>query len=68
MNTISIHLSFDGTIDVMQRILDLIDPPAHPAPPPPPPRKIGFSVKESPAKYATRQTLKSYHAGNSSIL
>ncbi|HAS82130.1 MAG TPA: DNA-binding protein [Verrucomicrobia bacterium] len=42
-------------VDVMQRILDLIDPPEHPAPPlPPPQRKIGFSVKESPAKYGTR--------------
>jgi len=40
-------------VDVMQRILDLIDPPEHSAPPPPP-RKIGFSVKESPAKYGTR--------------
>ena len=42
-------------VDVMRRILDLIDPPEHPAPPPPPPRKIGFSVKESPAKYSTRR-------------
>ncbi len=41
-------------VDVMQRILDLIDPPEHPAPPPPP-RKIGFSAKESPAKYRTRR-------------
>ena len=42
-------------VEVMQRILDLIDPPEHPAPPPPPPRKIGFSVNESPAKYAARR-------------
>ncbi len=42
-------------VDVMQRILNLIDPPEHPAPPPPPPRKIGFSVKESPAKYGARR-------------
>ena len=42
-------------VDVMRRILDLIDPPEHPIPPPPPPRKIGFSVKESPAKYNTRR-------------
>jgi phage regulator Rha-like protein len=41
-------------VDVMQRILDLIDPPEHPAPPPPSQRKIGFSVKEAPAKYRTR--------------
>ena len=41
-------------VEVMQRILDLIDPPEHPAPPPPPQRKIGFSAKESPAKYGTR--------------
>ncbi len=42
--------------EVMQRILDLIAPSEHPAPPPPPsPRKIGFSVKESPAKYTTRR-------------
>ena len=41
-------------VEVMQRILDLIDPPEHLAPPPPP-RKIGFSVKESPAKYAARR-------------
>lgn len=41
-------------VDVMQRILDLIDPPEHPAPPPPP-RQIGFSVKESSARYATRR-------------
>jgi len=40
-------------VGVMQRLLDLIDPPEQPAPPPPP-RKIGFGVKESPAKYATR--------------
>ncbi len=42
-------------VDVMQRILDLIDPPEHPAPPPPPQRKIGFSAKESSAKYGTRR-------------
>ncbi|MBM4163945.1 MAG: ORF6N domain-containing protein [Lentisphaerae bacterium] len=41
-------------VDVMQRILDLIDPPEHPAPPPPP-RQIGFSVNESSARYATRR-------------
>jgi len=41
-------------VEVMQRILDLIDPPEHPAPPPPPSRKIGFSINESPAKYGTR--------------
>ncbi len=46
-------------VEVMQRILDLIDPPEHPAPPPPPPRKIGFSVKESPAKYAARRRTRS---------
>ncbi|HRT28184.1 MAG TPA: ORF6N domain-containing protein [Kiritimatiellia bacterium] len=45
-------------VEVMQRILDLIDPPEHPAPPPPP-RKIGFSVKESPAKYAARRRTRS---------
>ena len=45
-------------VEVMQRILDLIDPPEHPAPPPPP-RKIGFSVKESPAKYAARRRIRS---------
>ncbi len=42
-------------VDVMQRILDLIDPPERPEPPAPPQRKIGFSVKESPAKYGTQR-------------
>lgn len=42
-------------VDVMQRILDLIDPPERTEPPPPPQRKIGFSVKEAPAKYGTRR-------------
>lgn len=42
-------------VDVMQRILDLIDPPEHAEPAPPPQRKIGFSVKEPPAKYGTRR-------------
>ena len=32
-------------VEVMQRILDLIDPPEHADPPPPPPPRIGFSVK-----------------------
>ncbi len=40
-------------VDVMQRILDLIDPPERPEPSAPPQRKIGFSAKESPAKYGT---------------
>ena len=40
-------------VDVMQRILDLIDPPERPDPPSPPQRKIGFSVKEKRAKYVT---------------
>jgi len=42
-------------VDVMQRILDLIDPPEHPEPPVPPEPKIGFGVKEAPAKYGTRR-------------
>lgn len=42
-------------VDVMQRILNLIDPPEPPAPPPPPQRKIGFNAKESPANYSTRR-------------
>ncbi len=46
-------------VEVMQRILDLIDPPEHLAPPPPPPRKIGFSAKESPVKYAARRRTRS---------
>ena len=39
-------------VEVMQRILDLIDPPEHADPPPPPPPRSGFSVKEQAAKYA----------------
>ena len=42
-------------VDVMQRILDLIDPPENPEEPPPPKPKIGFAVKEPPAKYDTRR-------------
>jgi len=42
-------------VDVMQRILDLIDPPEHLEPPVPPKPKIGFGVKEAPAKYGTRR-------------
>jgi hypothetical protein len=42
-------------VDVMQRILDLIDPPENPEEPPPPKPKIGFAVKEPPAKYGTRR-------------
>jgi len=42
-------------VDVMQRILDLIDPPEHPEPPVPPKPKIGFGVKEARAKYGTRR-------------
>jgi len=45
-------------VDVMQRILDLIDPPEYPEPPPPPKPKIGFGVKEASAKYATRRESK----------
>jgi len=45
-------------VDVMQRILDLIDPPEHPEPPVPPKPKIGFGVKEPPAKYGTRRKSK----------
>ncbi len=41
-------------VDVMQRILDLIDPPEHPEPPPPAKPRIGFGVKESASKYGTR--------------
>jgi len=45
-------------VDVMQRILDLIDPPEHPDPPPPPKPKIGFGVKDAPAKYGTSRKSK----------
>jgi len=45
-------------VDVMQRILDLIDPPEYPEPPSPPKPKIGFGVKEASAKYATRRKSK----------
>lgn len=51
-------------VDVMQRILDLIDPPECPEPPAPPPqRKIGFSVRESSVKYGTSQRGKASKKG-----
>jgi hypothetical protein len=37
-------------VDILRRIMDLIDPPALPEPPP---KKIGFFVKERRAKYGT---------------
>ena len=52
-------------VDIMQRILDLIDPPERPDPPSPPQRKIGFSVKEKRAKYVTtpRRTVGGSNSG-----
>jgi hypothetical protein len=38
-------------VDVMQRILDLIDPPDTTEAPPPPKREIGFGVRERRAAY-----------------
>ncbi|MBN2302276.1 MAG: ORF6N domain-containing protein [Lentisphaerae bacterium] len=38
-------------VDVLSRIMDLIDPPE--LPPEPPKKQIGFSVKEKRAKYGT---------------
>jgi len=34
--------------------MDILDPPAVPAPPAPPPKGIGFHVKEAKARYRTR--------------
>jgi len=50
-------------VDVMQRILDLIDPPERPEPLPPPQRKIGFSVRESSVKYGTSRRGKTNKKG-----
>ena len=38
-------------VTILQRIMDLIDPPSQPEPPPKP---LGFQVKESRARYRTR--------------
>ena len=35
-------------VTILQRVLDIIDPPPHPEPPP---KKIGFGVKERRARY-----------------
>jgi phage regulator Rha-like protein len=39
-------------VSILQRVMDIIDPPALPEPPPKP---IGFLVKESPARYVVRR-------------
>lgn len=38
-------------VDVLSRIMDIIDPPELPEPPKPPRKKIGFGVKEKRTKY-----------------
>ncbi|MBI5393767.1 MAG: ORF6N domain-containing protein [Verrucomicrobia bacterium] len=38
-------------VTILQRVMDLIDPPPQPEPAP---KHIGFQVKESPARYRTR--------------
>ena len=40
-------------VTVLQRVMDIIDPPA--LPPPPPKKGIGFQIKESPLRYVTRR-------------
>jgi hypothetical protein len=39
-------------VSILQRVMDVIDPPALPAPPR---KSIGFHVKERPARYHTRR-------------
>ena len=41
-------------VTILQRVMDIIDPPALPAPPEPPKKDIGFHVKETKALYRTR--------------
>lgn len=41
-------------VTVLQRIMELIDPPHAPELPEPPRRKIGFEIKEPQARYRTR--------------
>ena len=41
-------------VTILQRVMDIIDPPALPAPPEPPKKDIGFHVKETKARYRTR--------------
>ena len=38
-------------VTILQRVMDIIDPPALPAPPK---KDIGFHVKEAKARYRTR--------------
>lgn len=38
-------------VTILQRVMDIIDPPARPVPPP---KRIGFQVKEGRARYRTR--------------
>jgi hypothetical protein len=40
-------------VEVLQRVMQILDPPAAPAAPPPP--EIGFHVKEEPIKYRVRK-------------
>jgi len=41
-------------VTILQRVMDILDPPALPAPPDLPKKDIGFHVKESKARYRTR--------------
>ena len=41
-------------VTILQRVMDIIDPPALPEPPSPPKKGIGFQVKQAKARYRVR--------------
>ena len=41
-------------VTILQRVMDIIDPPALPDPPKPPKKGIGFQVKDAKARYRAR--------------
>jgi len=50
---IRLNIHEAAMVDVLQRIMKILDPP--PPPPEPPPPEIGFHVKEDPVPYRTKR-------------
>jgi len=52
MNTAHLDVHEAAIVSILQRVMDIIDPPALPEPPK---KEIGFQVKESKARYVVRR-------------